>query len=246
MRREATEIRLTHHFLYLSPYHISSSTSRLAAFRRFTFISFYFITHYIKKDIWRVDGIEVSLHAIILPLQINIMYISFSYRSLSGSTLTCSSASSPSHGTVRSRAPQRLQWGDKRGEVRQPQSHIPNRFREFSFSFVLMKDDNFWPAGGNRSLPLPFFFCCCPPFYSPLFFLAFILTENFHSLLLLLLFQDTLLRAVRASKIQHTGIQPSVKPHKWSYASAFLYSITLITTIGKSYSSRFIWFYSVI
>lgn len=45
--------------------------------------------------------------------------------------------------------------------------------------------------------------------------------------------QDMLLRAVRATKIQQTGAQPSIKPHKWSYASAFLYSITLITTIGK-------------
>lgn len=46
-------------------------------------------------------------------------------------------------------------------------------------------------------------------------------------------FQDMLLRAVRTSKIQQTGVQPTIKPHKWSYASAFLYSLTLITTIGK-------------
>lgn len=46
--------------------------------------------------------------------------------------------------------------------------------------------------------------------------------------------QDTLLRSIRATKIQQSGgIQPPLKPHKWSYASAFLYSITLITTIGK-------------
>ncbi|XP_037030008.1 TWiK family of potassium channels protein 7 [Bradysia coprophila] len=45
-------------------------------------------------------------------------------------------------------------------------------------------------------------------------------------------FQDSLLRAVKTSKIQQTGVQPTIKPHKWSYASAFLYSLTLITTIG--------------
>ncbi|XP_037915874.1 TWiK family of potassium channels protein 7 [Hermetia illucens] len=45
-------------------------------------------------------------------------------------------------------------------------------------------------------------------------------------------FQDTLLRAVRASKIQQPGAQPIISSHKWSYASAFLYSLTLITTIG--------------
>lgn len=44
-------------------------------------------------------------------------------------------------------------------------------------------------------------------------------------------FQDTLLRVVKSSKV-NTGLQPSTKPHKWSYASAFLYSLTLITTIG--------------
>ncbi|XP_055374897.1 TWiK family of potassium channels protein 7-like [Condylostylus longicornis] len=46
------------------------------------------------------------------------------------------------------------------------------------------------------------------------------------------MFQDNLLRAVRASKIQEPGVQPSIPSHKWSYASAFLYSLTLITTIG--------------
>ncbi|KAJ6635735.1 TWiK family of potassium channels protein 18, partial [Pseudolycoriella hygida] len=45
-------------------------------------------------------------------------------------------------------------------------------------------------------------------------------------------FQDMLLSAVKSSKIQQTGVQPTVNPHKWTYASAFLYSLTLITTIG--------------
>lgn len=54
-------------------------------------------------------------------------------------------------------------------------------------------------------------------------------------------FQDSLLRAVKTSKIQQTGVQPTIKPHKWSYASAFLYSLTLITTIGE-----YISFYIVI
>lgn len=45
--------------------------------------------------------------------------------------------------------------------------------------------------------------------------------------------QDKLLRAVRTSKIQQTGVPPTVATHKWSYASAFLYSLTLITTIGE-------------
>lgn len=50
--------------------------------------------------------------------------------------------------------------------------------------------------------------------------------------------QDKLLRAVRSSKIHQTGVQPAVASHKWSYASAFLYSLTLITTIGKRINSR--------
>ncbi|XP_055856613.1 potassium channel subfamily K member 18-like isoform X1 [Episyrphus balteatus] len=46
-------------------------------------------------------------------------------------------------------------------------------------------------------------------------------------------FQDTLLRAVRQSKVQQPGVQLMLPTgHKWSYASAFLYSLTLITTIG--------------
>lgn len=45
--------------------------------------------------------------------------------------------------------------------------------------------------------------------------------------------QNTIITAMRASKPQQTGVQSTVKPHKWTYASAFLYSLTLITTIGK-------------
>uniref|UniRef100_A0A8D8DL49 TWiK family of potassium channels protein 7 n=2 Tax=Culex pipiens TaxID=7175 RepID=A0A8D8DL49_CULPI len=46
-------------------------------------------------------------------------------------------------------------------------------------------------------------------------------------------FQDTILRAVRASRSQQvTNVQSNAKPYKWTYASAFLYSLTLITTIG--------------
>ena len=48
------------------------------------------------------------------------------------------------------------------------------------------------------------------------------------------IWQDTILRAVRASKAQQvTNVQSNAKPYKWTYASAFLYSLTLITTIGK-------------
>ncbi|XP_058120556.1 potassium channel subfamily K member 10-like [Anopheles ziemanni] len=48
-------------------------------------------------------------------------------------------------------------------------------------------------------------------------------------------FQDTILRAVRASRTQQvTNVQQHVRPYKWTYASAFLYSLTLITTIGFS------------
>ncbi|XP_058978524.1 TWiK family of potassium channels protein 7 [Musca domestica] len=45
-------------------------------------------------------------------------------------------------------------------------------------------------------------------------------------------FQDTLLRSVRQSKIHQTGVPMNPPSHKWTYASAFLYSLTLITTIG--------------
>lgn len=47
-------------------------------------------------------------------------------------------------------------------------------------------------------------------------------------------YQDTLLRSVRQSKIHQTGVPMNSPTHKWTYASAFLYSLTLITTIGKS------------
>ncbi|XP_050091930.1 TWiK family of potassium channels protein 7 isoform X2 [Anopheles aquasalis] len=48
-------------------------------------------------------------------------------------------------------------------------------------------------------------------------------------------FQDTILRAVRASRTQQvTNVQQNTRPYKWTYASAFLYSLTLITTIGFS------------
>ncbi|XP_049544067.1 TWiK family of potassium channels protein 18 isoform X1 [Anopheles darlingi] len=48
-------------------------------------------------------------------------------------------------------------------------------------------------------------------------------------------FQDTILRAVRASRIQQVAnVQQNTRPYKWTYASAFLYSLTLITTIGFS------------
>ncbi|XP_075157341.1 potassium channel, subfamily K, member 16 [Haematobia irritans] len=45
-------------------------------------------------------------------------------------------------------------------------------------------------------------------------------------------FQDTLLRTVRQSKVHQTGVPMNPPSHKWTYASAFLYSLTLITTIG--------------
>ncbi|XP_059222830.1 TWiK family of potassium channels protein 18 [Stomoxys calcitrans] len=46
-------------------------------------------------------------------------------------------------------------------------------------------------------------------------------------------FQDTLLRTVRSqSKVHQTGVPMNPPSHKWTYASAFLYSLTLITTIG--------------
>ncbi|XP_052860247.1 potassium channel subfamily K member 10-like [Anopheles cruzii] len=48
-------------------------------------------------------------------------------------------------------------------------------------------------------------------------------------------FQDTILRAVRASRTQKIpNMQQNARPYKWTYASAFLYSLTLITTIGFS------------
>ncbi|XP_053952121.1 TWiK family of potassium channels protein 7 [Anastrepha ludens] len=45
-------------------------------------------------------------------------------------------------------------------------------------------------------------------------------------------FQETLLRAVRQSKLYQPGEPMNPPTHKWTYASAFLYSLTLITTIG--------------
>lgn len=53
------------------------------------------------------------------------------------------------------------------------------------------------------------------------------------SISIFLFSQNTIITAMRASKPQQTGVQSTVKPHKWTYASAFLYSLTLITTIGK-------------
>ncbi|XP_052895141.1 potassium channel subfamily K member 10-like [Anopheles moucheti] len=48
-------------------------------------------------------------------------------------------------------------------------------------------------------------------------------------------FQDTIIRAVRASRTQQvTNVQQNTRPYKWTFASAFLYSLTLITTIGFS------------
>ncbi|GAB0100453.1 hypothetical protein DMENIID0001_164930 [Sergentomyia squamirostris] len=44
-------------------------------------------------------------------------------------------------------------------------------------------------------------------------------------------FQDTLLRAVQSSKLQQPGLQPVIKAYRWDYASGFLYSLALITTV---------------
>lgn len=62
-------------------------------------------------------------------------------------------------------------------------------------------------------------------------FICLTLSLSFFSSLPL---QDTLLRAVRQSKVyQPGGVQMNAPTHKWTYASAFLYSLTLITTIGE-------------
>lgn len=53
------------------------------------------------------------------------------------------------------------------------------------------------------------------------------------SISIFLFSQNTIITAMRTSKPQQTGVQSTAKPHKWTYASAFLYSLTLITTIGK-------------
>lgn len=44
--------------------------------------------------------------------------------------------------------------------------------------------------------------------------------------------QETLLNAVKQSQLQQPSTTPLTQPNKWTYASAFLYSLTLITTIG--------------
>lgn len=62
------------------------------------------------------------------------------------------------------------------------------------------------------------------------------------SISIFLFSQNTIITAMRASKPQQTGVQSTVKPHKWTYASAFLYSLTLITTIGKCVFIRTIFF----
>lgn len=65
-----------------------------------------------------------------------------------------------------------------------------------------------------------------------LFLSPLILSMSFTSFSL----QDTLLREVKSNPhLQQTGTPPTPKTHKWSYASAFLYSLTLITTIGESH-----------
>lgn len=67
--------------------------------------------------------------------------------------------------------------------------------------------------------------------YMKLFFITIILNSSNITLL-----QDTILSAVRASRSQQIStIQSPIKPYKWTYASAFLYSLTLITTIGKCF-----------
>lgn len=75
------------------------------------------------------------------------------------------------------------------------------------------------------SLPLLFVYFSCP-------FLDWFYT--FFSFCFCFFSQDTLLRAVRQSKVyQPGGVQMNAPTHKWTYASAFLYSLTLITTIGE-------------
>lgn len=48
--------------------------------------------------------------------------------------------------------------------------------------------------------------------------------------------QDSLLRAIRSPKAYNSDAQQKISAHKWSYSSAFLYSISLITTIGTYFS----------
>jgi hypothetical protein len=47
--------------------------------------------------------------------------------------------------------------------------------------------------------------------------------------------QETILQALKLSRAQQAQSmkQPPPPPYKWTYASAFLYSLTLITTIGE-------------
>lgn len=48
-------------------------------------------------------------------------------------------------------------------------------------------------------------------------------------------FQETILVALKsnARAQQITTVKQTAIPYKWTYASAFLYSLTLITTIGE-------------
>lgn len=47
--------------------------------------------------------------------------------------------------------------------------------------------------------------------------------------------QETILQALKLSRAQQTQtVKQPPTPYKWTYASAFLYSLTLITTIGKN------------
>lgn len=69
--------------------------------------------------------------------------------------------------------------------------------------------------------------------HGPNNFYALFIFEKKKSISIFLFSQNTIITAMRTSKPQQTGVQSTVKPHKWTYASAFLYSLTLITTIGK-------------
>lgn len=64
-------------------------------------------------------------------------------------------------------------------------------------------------------------------------FMHYLYLKKKKSISIFLFSQNTIITAMRTSKPQQTGVQSTVKPHKWTYASAFLYSLTLITTIGK-------------
>jgi hypothetical protein len=45
--------------------------------------------------------------------------------------------------------------------------------------------------------------------------------------------QENILHALKIARAQQVQNVKQPAQHKWSYASAFLYSLTLITTIGK-------------